>query len=400
MLNFRLIITKALKESSVISSCYAIVMSCVIFILKLFNRRTQKKILLVSYGGKQISDSPKRLYDLMSNDPFFKDYDFIWGVLDTKKFESLGYNVVKMDSLKYFVNCITSRIWITNSGIKRYTKVRGNKTLFINTWHGIPMKRIGKDEIGVKKTKLFGKKWEEFAAADINLCCTDYDLHILENVFNAPSSTMYRYGLPRNDTLYLADVTSGQLREKLNIPAKKKVILYAPTVRGNKVGKSGGNEFDVPLHPEKWARAFPDYVILFRAHYYVNEIDEEKTDNFIDVTSYPRLNDLMKLSDLLITDYSSLIFDYSILGKPIYCYAYDFEAYKEYQGFYDDNIQEKVPNFFQSENELINGIRHLDYQKEELKTRKFFNKYIQNSKGDSGERVVSQVKKVLMKEGD
>jgi len=397
-LNYRLVITKALKENPIVSSCYSGLMFCIISILEFFNRRTDKKVLLVSYGGKQISDSPKRIYEIMKKDPFFHDYKFIWGVLDTKKFKGLGYNVVKMDSLKYFCTCIVSRVWITNSGIKRYTKVKGNKTMFVNTWHGIPMKKIGKDEIGVKKTKLFGKKWEEFSTADVNLYCTDYDFNILKHVFNAPSKSMYQYGLPRNDELYTRDSDNGQLRQQLKIPNGKKIILYAPTIRGNMVGASGDHEFDVPLHPEKWAQLLPGYIILFRAHYYVNKIDERITQNFIDVTNYPNLNDLMKLSDVLVTDYSSLIFDYSILRKPIYCYAYDFEAYKEYQGLYDDEIQKKVPNFLKSENELINKIKKMNLHVETLKTQKFFDTYVQKNNGNSGEKVVDLIKTTLVRE--
>ncbi|MCG0678633.1 putative CDP-glycerol:poly (Glycerophosphate) glycerophosphotransferase [Lactiplantibacillus plantarum] len=390
---FRRFVMRMLKETKLFSFLYIVYSRCLIAVLKLlFFRKTSKTVLFVSYGGKQISDSPKRIFDLMNNDPFFKDYDLIWGVLDTKKFSSQGFNVVKMDSLKYFVTCLTSRVWITNSGIKRYTNVKGNHTFFVNTWHGIPMKKIGRDEVNVKKSPLFEKKWEEFADADVNVCCTEYDYRILKHVFNAKAQSMRKIGLPRNDSLYNQSININQLKEKIGIPLDKKVILYAPTVRGNQTDFSGTNDFTVPIHLDLWKKYLPDYVILFRAHYFVTEIVESHSASFIDVTKYPNLNELMQVSDLLITDYSSLIFDYSILTKPIFCYAYDFSDYKKYQGIYEEDINEKVPNFVTKERQLIEQIGHLNLISEQNKTKKFCERYIGNHSGNSGKNLVSIIK--------
>lgn len=395
MLIFRRFVTKMLKETKFFSRLYVFYAWCLIGVLKLISLgKTTKTIVFVSYGGKQVSDSPKRIFDIMKLDPFFKDYRLVWGVLDTEKYASIGYDVVKMDSVAYFKTCISARVWVTNSGIKRYTNMKGNHTFFVNTWHGIPMKKIGKDEVNVKKSPLFQKKWEEFATADMNLYYTDYDYKILKHVFNAPAVSMKKMGLPRNDSLY-EKTNTDQIKQRLGIPADKKVVLYAPTVRGNQTELNGSNDFRVPIHLDEWTRELPDYVILFRAHYFVNEVFEDHNKAFYDVTDYPSLNELMQISDLLVTDYSSLIYDYSILQKPIFCYAYDFESYKAYQGVYEDDVDKKVPNFVETETELIDSIQAINYQKEAYKTHEFYEHYIGDTTRNSGKRVVNAIKEAI-----
>ncbi|WP_404411773.1 CDP-glycerol glycerophosphotransferase family protein [Lactiplantibacillus xiangfangensis] len=384
-----------MKETKFFSRLYVLYSWCLISILKIISLgKTKKTIMFVSYGGKQVSDSPKRIFDLMQLDPFFKDYRLVWGVLDTDKYSEMGYDVVKMDSINYFRTCISARVWITNSGIKRYTNMKGNRTFFVNTWHGIPMKKIGKDEVSVKKSPLFQKKWEEFATADVNLYYTDYDYKILKHVFNANAESMKRMGLPRNDSLY-EKANTDKIRQQLGIPSDKKVILYAPTVRGNQTESNGSNDFRVPIHLEKWAKELPNYVILFRAHYFVNKVLEDQNKLFYDVTDYPSLNELMQVSDLLVTDYSSLIYDYSILQKPIFCYAYDFDAYKAYQGLYEDDVDKKVPNFIQTEADLIDAIKNVDVKSEKRKTHSFYMRYIGENTRDSGKRVLATIKEAI-----
>ena len=135
-----------------------------------------------------------------------------------------------------------------------------------------------------------------------------------------------------------------KIREKLNIPKNRKVILYAPTFRKYNRDKNGCI-LAPPININKWKEKLSDkYIVLFRAHYEVNSVLGIKNDEFIyNVSDYKNLNELMKISDILITDYSSLIYDYSILKRPIYSYAYDYEEYAEKRGFYID-IENDLPN--------------------------------------------------------
>jgi len=169
-------------------------------------------------------------------------------------------------------------------------------------------------------------------------------------------------GYPRNDFLFnhtKQDVDN--LKESLGIPKDKKVILYAPTWRDNQhtagVGYTYNLNVDFDRLKEKLEK---DYVIIFRTHYFVaNTFDFEKYKGFIfNMSDYDDVNDCYILSDMIITDYSSVFFDYANLKRPMLFYMYDLDEYKdELRGFYLDlnelpgpivKIQEEL------EDEIIN----------------------------------------------
>ena len=109
------------------------------------------------------------------------------------------------------------------------------------------------------------------------------------------------------------------------------------------------------------------------------------------MTHYDELDELMEISDVLITDYSSLAFDFSILEKPIYSFAYDLKDYAKYQGLYID-IQQELPNCIENEDDLIKAIFRMNLSEEKDKTRKFREKYMKNSTGEAGQRTVRLIK--------
>ena len=147
---------------------------------------------------------------------------------------------------------------------------------------------------------------------------------MFRSAFRAREHTYLRCGMPRNEPLWSAGANSKQTaRQKLGLPPEKTVILYAPTWRDS---TDGGKSYAIcpPVHFEAWRKALGEgYVVLFRAHHQTTKVLGVKFDDFVlDVSGYPEVNDLMLASDLLITDYSAIAFDYSILCRPIFCYAY------------------------------------------------------------------------------
>lgn len=389
-------ITYYLKNSNLFSELYFVIGTILVNILRFFVKADDKLVLFVSYGGKQISDSPYALFEKMKNDPFFEDWKLVWAVVNPEKYEK-NFEIVKIDSYQYFKTCLTARIWITNSGIKRYLSFSGKRNLFVNTWHGIPLKNIGVDELGVKKSKVFARKWYEFSKADMNLYHSDYDLKILSHVFNAPKNTFYKFGLPRNDRLYSLknDVNFRmKIREKLGIPEDKKVILYAPTVRGEQVSKEKDNVFTNPFNLKKWQLELQEYIVLFRAHYFVTDRSNTKYANVIDVTEYPSIDDLYLASDMVVSDYSSVFFDYSILERPMFCYAYDLDQYKKYQGLYL-NPKDVLPHFAEDEDSLINLIQEFGNLKIDPRTQDFKQKFVPKQTGDSASQVIAELKRQL-----
>jgi CDP-glycerol glycerophosphotransferase len=174
---------------------------------------------------------------------------------------------------------------------------------------------------------------------------------------------------------------------------QKKIILYAPTWRDNQHTTGVGYTLDLGTDFDKLRMALQDeYIILFRAHYLVaNKFDFAKYAGFIyDVSHIDDINDLYIISDLLITDYSSVFFDYANLKRPMIFYMYDLDLYQEIlRGFYLD-LEELPGPIVRSENELIAAIKNSTNVDEEVITR-FNKKFNYLEDGQAAKRVVEEV---------
>ena len=185
--------------------------------------------------------------------------------------------------------------------------------------------------------------------------------------------------MPRNEELWLADMnTKQEMQKKIGIPTGKKVILYAPTWRES---TDGGKNYEItpPIHFNVWKEELgEDYLVLFRAHHLTNKVMGIHYDDFVkDVSAYPSVNDLLIAADILITDYSAIAFDFSILCKPIFCYAYDYELYLRERGTYFE-IDEKYPNkSCRTEQELLERVKNHNHLEECEKTKRFRDSFIQ-----------------------
>ena len=158
----------------------------------------------------------------------------------------------------------------------------------------------------------------------------------------------------------------------------KKVIIYAPTFRDYDYD-SNGCYIAPPLNLDKWREKLSkDYILLFRAHYEITNSLDIVDDDFIrDYSNYSPLNDLLKISDILISDYSSIMIDYSILERPFYCFAYDYDEYEEKRGFVYD-LKTELPNgVMKTEDEIINAILNCDYDEQMQKTKKFKSTHVE-----------------------
>jgi CDP-glycerol glycerophosphotransferase len=275
-------------------------------------------------------------------------------------------------------------VWITNVGVERALNLKGKNTLYINTWHGTPIKKIGKD----LKDALFTFTSKHEGKYDYFCVQGEFEKKIYNRAFNIPEANLVLTGLPRNDVLINFDkITPNSIKRKLGLPIDKKIILYAPTFR-----EFNNYQFKTPIDWKKWEHCLSDkYVVVLRVHHaVVGSININNMDEFIyDYSSYPDLNDLMIVSDLLISDYSSIFFDYSILGKPMLCYAYDYEEYSKKRGLYFD-IRKEIPGGFSSEDELIDQIIKMDYESAKKSTEDFKHKYVEDY-GEATRKVVDLV---------
>lgn len=383
-----------IKTNTIFYDLYYYMGSLLIKLLGKVVKLEEKSILFVSFGGKRFDDSPKVIYDRMIQMKEFEDYKFYWAFVNPDKFEIEKGKKIKIDTFKYFLTAQKSKIWITNSAIERGLNFKLKRTFYINTWHGTPMKKIGKDEQSVSSKNGFGSK--NISTQDLNLAQSEYDALIFSHVFDLDIEKIITCDLPRNDELSVNNKNKKLIREKLKIEDEKKVILYAPTYREFERDNENNCCLKPPINFKEWERKLGnDYVILFRAHYEVAKVLGVEESEFIkNVSDYDNLNELMIASDMLISDYSSIFFDYSILEKPMFCFAYDYEKYKEKRGLYLDLKTELPCIVHRSENSIIEDIVNNNYSQSIERVKEFKSKYAPNA-GESTDTVIKIIEERL-----
>lgn len=337
-----------------------------------------KTVIFACFGGRKFDDSPKALYDSMCKSEYFKDWNFIWAFVNPDDFYIPRGEKVKIDTLSFFKALLSSKVWISNSGMARGINIHRRGIVEVETWHGTPLKKIGGEEHQNSMAPDRNKKKKKIDGTTIRCAQSEYDRNIFARIFAAQKEAILLCDLPRNDCLlkYTQD-DNNRIRDVLGITQDKRVILYTPTYREYLLDDNNNTFIAPPMDLSKWReRLGNEYVVLFRAHYAVKKAMGIKTDGFVyDVTDYPNLNDLYSISDLMISDYSSTFFDYSILDRPMLCFAYDLEEYEKKRGLYLSLEHELPCPIDKNEDQIIERILNLDFDQYKEKTRCFHAKY-------------------------
>ncbi len=359
-----------LKHNAFINKTFRFVLSGIIRFIGLFVAVDKKAVLFTSLNMKY-NDSPKAIYEYLISCEKYKHLKVYWAIAGGNADGIPGdCIVIKADTLKYFLTALKCKYWVSSVNIERSLKFKKKSQVYINTWHGIPIKTVGNESAG--------RKDYDFSYIDHFCISGDYEIDLYKRSFNMSETQLLKVGMPRNDVLYnttLEEIES--IKERLNLPKDKKVILYAPTWRDS---KDGGNSYQIkpPMSLDVWQKKLGnEYVLLFRAHHYTTSLLAVEFNDFVlNYSSYPNINDLLKISDILISDYSATIFDYSILERPIICFSYDYEQYVVERGFAIDYKKELGSMMASTENEVFEKILNLDDVKAKEETIKLKNKYI------------------------
>lgn len=346
----------------------------VLKVLKIFVKPEDKLILFISFGGRKFDDSPKAIYDQMVADGRFNEYRFVWAFNNPELFKLQKGEKIKCDTFTYFKTALKARVWISNSTVERGLEFKGKHTFYFNTWHGTPLKKMGSDIDDSNKSFKGKGHWK----VDFFTCQGLFEQEIFCRVFKGLNKNIaHVIGLPRNDIYanYSQDYMLS-LRKKMNIRSDKRVILYAPTFREYDKSSSMEVKVSVPMNIKKWRKELgEDCILLFRAHYEVAKGLSLQDDDFVrEMSNYPQLEDLMIVSDILISDYSSIFFDYSIMPKPMLVFCYDYNRYASERGMYFD-IRDWLPSA-DNEDELLKLIKSDEMDKQKAMTKKFQQKYV------------------------
>lgn len=379
------------KQNKTIYNLYYHVGSFLLRFLGLFIKTDPNLILFISYGGQKYDDSPRVVYEYLLKNPLPSKKKYVWAFIEPDRFPQVE-NKIKVDTLTYYLTAMRAGCWITNSSASRGLDFRKKKTKNYLFQHGMAgIKKIGIDIQQAEKAFKIEFN-EQFDAIFVE---GKKEIPLLAHAWQKDPSVFYTTGLPRNDDL--AAVTEDEkrsIRERLGIPQSKKVILYAPTFREFSRAVDGRNVLGIPIDFLKWEAVLgQEYVLLVTAHYEVAKLLDElpKNDFVINAFKYPVLNDLIKVSDILVSDYSSIVFDYSILERPIFCYGYDYDSYAEERGIYTDLNELFSHGVLRTEDELLRAIKQIDYPAECRYTREHIKDAYIASYGDAAEKAVKVI---------
>lgn len=278
--------------------------------------------------------------------------------------------------------------------------------VYVQTWHGTPLKKLRYD-IEVSGSVLndiddIRKRNDQDASRfDYFISPSPFASEKFISAFNLKGlnkeGIIIEEGYPRNDYLFnYTEKDIKSIKERLNLPDDKKIILYAPTFRDDQHKSGLGYTYNLELDFEKLQKEISsDYIILFRTHYFVsNMFDFEKYQGFIyDVSNYDDINHLYVISDLLITDYSSVFFDYANLNRPILFYMYDLENYQNNLRDFYISLDELPMPIIKKEDDLIRAIKSVEDDFKEYKVRyaQFNKKFNDLDDGEASKRVVEKI---------
>ncbi|WKA53846.1 CDP-glycerol glycerophosphotransferase family protein [Planococcus shixiaomingii] len=360
--------------------------------------RKQKLIIFESFHAKQYSDSPRAIYEYMRE--YHPEYQLLWSINGQveKLFKDFQVPYVRRFTFRWFLTFPRAKYWVNNVRLPAWMPKPQN-TIFVQTWHGTPLKKLGIDieqiHMPGTKTSTYKKNFViESSKWDFLVSPNAYSTEIFKRAFHFKGKVI-ESGYPRNDVLSNTSPNMiSAIKKKLGIPEHKKIMLYAPTWRDNEFYQKGKYKFQFQFNLDNWKKEFGDeWVLLSRMHYLVAENFDfsSHAGTVYDVSAYPDIRDLYLVSDMMITDYSSVFFDFAILNRPIIFFMYDLEKYRnELRGFYI-NMEEDAPGpIVQTESELFRAMHklmHVDVQLDP-KFIAFRNKFASLEDGNATKRVV------------
>ena len=345
-------------------------------------------IAFESLWGRKCNCNPAALYEYI--DKNHPEYECVWFLNDTDTEVNGRGRKVARGSEEYYKYLATAKYLVYNNNLPQTFRKRDGQ-IIIQTMHGTPFKSFGLDveeEFPTEEDKM--KVITRSALWDYLIAQGEFTKSMAWRWFRY-NKTVLETGYPRTDVIYDTDENQvSQIRESLGLPDDKKVILYAPTWREM-------DGFDMQLDLEQMKEALSDeYVLLVRLHYFVAEFYQVPEDGeFIyDAAGVAKIEDLFALSDILITDYSSVMFDYALTRKPMIFFAYDLEDYTEKtRGSYFDIATEAPGALTRTTTEVIEAIRNIDRHSEinGQRIEEFCRKYLTYENACSSEQVFRQV---------
>ncbi|MEV2266685.1 bifunctional glycosyltransferase/CDP-glycerol:glycerophosphate glycerophosphotransferase [Nonomuraea africana] len=353
-------------------------------------------VLFHSYEGRQYSCNPRAVFEELRR----RDVgaELVWVSRDGQFAPPEGAEVVMKGSRRHHEVRSSAGLVVSNWS-QRDLEAKPDGQLYLQTWHGTPLKKLGYDLKVTPFRRAESFRWikNDVPLWDFLVSPSAFATGIMRRAYDYRGEVL-EVGYPRNDLFRAADrdERAAAVRRSLGIEPGKKVVLYAPTWRDDQHVSAGKRLFHLELDLERARQALgEDHVILVRAHYLVTDRPSFPKGNFaIDVTHYPDIAELYLISDVLVTDYSSAMFDYANTGRPMIFFAYDLQNYRDdARGFYLD-FEATVPGpILEESDQVIEAIAGLPETADAFAGRyaSFLRTYCPHDDGKATRRVVDRI---------
>ncbi|PFP29587.1 glycerophosphotransferase [Bacillus sp. AFS073361] len=357
----------------------------------------KNKIFLFSYYGSQYGCSPKYISEYIHKNYPKETFDVVWAFNDlTGKAHLNSFRKVKIMTLRYFYELCTSKVVITNFRTTDLYVKRKNQ-YYIQTWHSsLRLKQIEKDAEEALPQNYIRMSKKDSAKCDLLLSGCEFSSKIFKKSFWYDGEIL-EVGTPRNDLLF-KDNTYLRIKvlHDLKIEENRKVVLYAPTFRKDNNHLEIYN-LDYSNLTERFEHKFGgEWTFLVKLHPHLISKSSELSfgENVIDVSSYDDIQELLSIADVLITDYSSLMFDFSITQRPCFLYIPDLVEYiKKDRNLYFD-VKELPFISAESTKELLDKIEYFDNEMYSQNLSEFFMQVGSFEKGVASELLLKHIEEV------
>ena len=377
-------------------------------------------VIFACFMGKAYSCSPRAIFETIQKDARFDNFQIYWtfmpNVIEKYRYLENTYKnltLIERGSKEYYIACAKAKYWINNSRAPEYIFPKADQ-IYLQCWHGTPLKRLGCDMVSettsalnsiqelIERYKLEGTKW------DYLLSPSHFVSECLTSAFNLKpqwvEKNILELGYPRNDAIVntCADTKAlaslkNRMTEQLGIKDGKKILLYAPTFRDSEYKSGLGYTQDIMIDFDLLQKELSnEFVILFRAHYFVaNKFDFAKYGDFVvNASDVADINELYCISDVLMTDYSSVFFDYACTGRPIIFFQPDLKEYQEQvRGFYLDPKKDLPGPKCYTTQEVLDALANINsYNKTYGQQYKaFFERFCPMEDGKASKRVIEKL---------
>lgn len=338
-------------------------------LLKLFYILPVKKnrVLFIAFDGRQYSCNPKYVYLKLKEQ--LDGGEFVWIMNDPEKVSELAdkrTKVVKNKTLSFLYHMLTAQVVVTNASVGSYLPLRKSQYL-IETWHGGgAYKQTGRvyqqSAFKDQTLKLIADEITGFISSSRRFTETKSEHHLVSR------EKFWEIGMPRNDVLFdpvKQDELKRKVKKHYGLDSETRIAMYAPTLRNDKSDTSSYESLDTEQLVEALKKRFggEKWVIFFRMHYLLNP--DTSLKHTLNVSAYDDSQELVCASDVLLSDYSSMMWDFTFTGRPCFVFAPDASQYEKDRAFFTPIDQWPYP-VARSNDELTDNVRSFS-QKDYIK---------------------------------